>query len=93
MSFEGVAIGDKETINRLMSEKRWGDAVRCSVLRDGREQPLLAYLRRQPPKTERATRPSEPKIVPGSMPPSAIPGMPPGKPQETPPKPPTGGSR
>jgi S1-C subfamily serine protease len=50
VSIEGVPYTDKETVNRLMSEKRWGDALSYKVLRDGQEQALVAYLRRQPPK-------------------------------------------
>ena len=50
VSIDGVAYTDKETVNRLMSEKRWGDAVVYKVMRDGQEQTLTAYLRRQPPK-------------------------------------------
>ncbi len=50
VSIDGVPYQDKEVVNRLMSEKRWGDAVVYKVLRDGQEQALTAYLRRQPPK-------------------------------------------
>jgi uncharacterized iron-regulated protein len=50
VSVDGVPIAEKETSNRLMSEKRWGDAVVCKVMRDGQEVTLTAYLRRQPPK-------------------------------------------
>ena len=35
-----------------MSEKRWGDAVVYKVMRDGQEQTLTAYLRRQPAKAK-----------------------------------------
>jgi len=54
VSLDGVAITDKETSNRLMSEKRWGDAVVYKVMRDGQEQTLTAHLRRQPPKPKAA---------------------------------------
>ncbi|HVO13392.1 MAG TPA: ChaN family lipoprotein [Vicinamibacteria bacterium] len=87
MAMDGVTLDDKETANRLMSEKRWGDAVSCRVLREGQEQTIVAYLRRQLPKALRAGRTKEPKIAPGSMPPSAIPGKPPSMPV----KPPAGG--
>ena len=56
VSIDGLAYTDKETVNRLMSEKRWGDAVVYKVMRDGQEQTLTAHLRRQPPKAE--ARPS-----------------------------------
>jgi uncharacterized iron-regulated protein len=52
VSMDGVAVTDKETSNRLMSEKRWGDAVVYKVMRDGQEQTLTAYLRRSPPKAK-----------------------------------------
>jgi hypothetical protein len=64
VSLDGVAIADKETSNRLMSEKRWGDAVVYKVMREvGKdadakpileEKTLTAYLRRQPPKAKAA---------------------------------------
>ncbi len=54
VSLDGVAITDKEISNRLMSEKRWGDAVVYKVMRDGQELALTAYLRRQPPKAKAA---------------------------------------
>lgn len=54
VSIDGLAYTDKETVNRLMSEKRWGDAVVYKVVRDGQEQTLTAYLRRQPPKAKPA---------------------------------------
>jgi uncharacterized iron-regulated protein len=51
VSMDGVPITDKETSNRMMSEKRWGDAVVYKVMRDGKEVTLTVYLRRRsPPK-------------------------------------------
>ena len=50
VSIDGVASTDKETVNRLMAGKRWGDAVDYKVMRKGQEQALTVYLRRQPPK-------------------------------------------
>ena len=52
VSIDGLAYTDKETVNRHMSEKRWGDAIVYKVVRDGQEQTLTAYLRRQPPKAK-----------------------------------------
>lgn len=79
VSIDGLAYTDKETVNRLMSEKRWGDAVVYKVLRDGQEQTLTAHLRRQPPKMKAAPdKPTE-------MPPAGMPAMPP--------KPPSGGGQ
>jgi len=50
VSIDGVAYTDKETVNRLMSGMRWGDAVEYKVMRNGQEQALTVHLRRQPPK-------------------------------------------
>jgi uncharacterized iron-regulated protein len=50
VSIDGTPYEDKEVVNRLMSEKRWGDAVVYKVMRDGQEQTLTAYLRRRAPK-------------------------------------------
>jgi hypothetical protein len=96
VSIDGLAYTDKETVNRLMSEKRWGDAVVYKVLRDGQEQTLTAYLRRQAPKAKAA---GDPPARPGSASPSGaeMPKMPPagmpGTPAGMPPKPPPGGGR
>jgi uncharacterized iron-regulated protein len=49
-SIDGIAYTDKETANRLMAGKRWGDAVEYKVVRNGQEQSLTVHLRRQPPK-------------------------------------------
>ncbi len=50
VSIDGTPYTDKETANRLMSGKRWGDAVVYKVLRGGQELTLTVHLRRQPPK-------------------------------------------
>jgi uncharacterized iron-regulated protein len=50
VSIDGLAYTDKETVNRLMAGKRWGDSVDYEVLRNGQEQALTVHLRRQPPK-------------------------------------------
>jgi hypothetical protein len=49
VSMDGVPVTDKETSNRLMSEKRWGDSVVYKVMRDGKELTLTAHLRRRAP--------------------------------------------
>ncbi|HSD27321.1 MAG TPA: ChaN family lipoprotein [Vicinamibacteria bacterium] len=86
VSIDGTPYTDKETVNRLMSAKRWGDAVVYEVTRDGQKQTLTAYLRRQPPESKPAGEaPGAAKDAP-KMPP---PGMPPAMP----PKPPSGGGR
>jgi uncharacterized iron-regulated protein len=52
VSIDGLPYQDKEAVNKLMSEKRWGDAVVYKVLRDGQELALTAYLRRTPPRAK-----------------------------------------
>ena len=79
VSIEGVPIDEKETSNRLMSEKRWGDAVVCKVLRGGQERTLTAYLRRRGPKARSAgAAPAAPPQVPPSSPPATPPKSPSG---------------
>jgi len=50
VAMDGVAIDDRETTNRLMAEKRWGDSATYTILRDGKELTLTAYFRRHPPE-------------------------------------------
>ncbi|MGE5127752.1 MAG: ChaN family lipoprotein [Betaproteobacteria bacterium] len=58
VSMDGVPITDKETSNRMMSEKRWGDVVVYKVLRDGKEVTLTVFLRRTPPGKEEGPEPA-----------------------------------
>ncbi|MBK5257164.1 MAG: ChaN family lipoprotein [Vicinamibacteria bacterium] len=46
VSMDGVALTESETTNRLMSEKRWGDAAEFKVKRGDEEVTLKAYFRR-----------------------------------------------
>jgi uncharacterized iron-regulated protein len=64
VSMDGVPITDKESSNRMMSEKRWGDVVVYKVLRDGKELTLTAYLRRTPPKA--VAEPAKPAAASGA---------------------------
>ena len=50
VSIDGVAYADKETVNKLMAGKRWGDSLDYKVIRSGAERALTVQLRRQPPK-------------------------------------------
>lgn len=50
VSIDGVAYADKETANRLMAGKRWGDQVEYKVVRGGKELDLTVLLRRHRPK-------------------------------------------
>jgi hypothetical protein len=69
VSIDGLPITDKETSNRVMSEKRWGDTVVYEVLREGKPLKLTAYLRRKPPVPKG-------KAEPGNKPAAATPGAP-----------------
>ncbi len=90
VSIDGTPYTDKETVNRLMSEKRWGDAVVYEVLRDGQKQTLTASLRRRPPEHKAGDGAAPAGKDKPTMPPA---GMPPGMPTGMPPKPPSGGGR
>jgi uncharacterized iron-regulated protein len=57
VSMDGVPIDDKETSNRLMSEKRWGDSALYKVLRGGREVVLTACFRRRAKEPPRCVEP------------------------------------
>jgi uncharacterized iron-regulated protein len=46
VSMDGVAITDSEVLNRLMSQKRWGDAAEFKVKRAAEDVTLRAYFRR-----------------------------------------------
>ena len=46
VSMDGVAITDTEVMNRLMAQKRWGDAAEFRVRRGTDEITLTAYFRR-----------------------------------------------
>jgi uncharacterized iron-regulated protein len=48
VSMDGVPLTDKETLNRLMSEKRWGDSAEFRVKRGDETLTLGAKLRRKP---------------------------------------------
>jgi S1-C subfamily serine protease len=52
VSIDAAAYADKETVNRLLAGKRWGDRVEYKVLRGGQELGLTVLLRRQKPKQE-----------------------------------------
>jgi uncharacterized iron-regulated protein len=51
VSIDGQPYADKESVNRLMAGKRWGDSVEYKVIRGGgQEQSLMVQLRRRAPK-------------------------------------------
>ncbi len=47
VSMDGSAIGDKETLHRLMAGKRWGDTARFEVRRGDQTLTLTVAFRRQ----------------------------------------------
>lgn len=47
VSMDGVPLADKETLNRLMSEKRWGDSAEFQVKRGDETLTLVAKFRRK----------------------------------------------
>jgi hypothetical protein len=47
VSMDGVALDDKETFNRLMSQKRWGDGAEFKVKRGEETLTLVAKFRRR----------------------------------------------
>jgi len=49
VSMDGIPITDRETLNRLISEKRWGDGAQFVVERGGRQVTLQASFRRRAP--------------------------------------------
>jgi S1-C subfamily serine protease len=46
VSLDGTAVPDKETLNRLVAAKRWGDAAVLAVKRGGESKTLRVALRR-----------------------------------------------
>ncbi len=52
LTVDGVDIPDKETLNRHMSGKRWGDTATVTVRRGEGTERMLLQLRRWPPEPE-----------------------------------------
>ncbi len=50
VSMDGTPLPDRETFNRLMAAKRWGDAARFTVQRGDETVEVEALLRRQLPE-------------------------------------------
>ncbi|HRC84436.1 MAG TPA: ChaN family lipoprotein [Thermoanaerobaculia bacterium] len=46
LAFDGQPLPDRETLNRLIAGKRWGDRVRLTVERGGQSQSFELWLRR-----------------------------------------------
>jgi hypothetical protein len=52
VSMDGTAVEDRETMNRLIAEKKWGDSARLVLRRGGNPVNVTAYFRREPPADE-----------------------------------------
>jgi uncharacterized iron-regulated protein len=50
LSMDGQPLRDRETMNRLLSEKRWGDSAVFEVRRDSETITLTAFFRRTLPE-------------------------------------------
>jgi len=50
VSVDGIALDTKETFQRYMASKRWGDVMKYRVMREGKELELTVHLRRPAPK-------------------------------------------
>lgn len=60
ISIDGILVDEKETANRYMSTKRWGDDLRYRLMRAGQEIELTVHLRRthtQPKPDSTAVKP------------------------------------
>ncbi len=47
ISMDGTPVNDREVLNRMMSEKRWGDTADFALRRQDKEMSVKVYLRRQ----------------------------------------------
>ena len=52
LSVDGTPLEDKETYNRLLAAKRWGDQVRVGIRRGNEELTLTAVFRRTFPRKD-----------------------------------------
>lgn len=52
LTMDGTPLDGKQTLHRLMAEKRWADDARFSVRRDDRELELIVHFRRTLDETE-----------------------------------------
>jgi uncharacterized iron-regulated protein len=52
VSMDGTAVEDRETLNRLVAEKKWGDSARLTLRRGGSSVSTTAYFRREPVQDE-----------------------------------------
>ena len=80
VAMDGTPIDQQETLNRLMSGKRWGDSARFEVLREGKATTLTAYFRRTPEKPPVPPAPPAAPVAPAApgtpVPPAPAPPAP-----------------
>jgi S1-C subfamily serine protease len=48
VTMDGTAVEDRETLNRLIAEKKWGDSARLVLRRGGNTVNVTAAFRREP---------------------------------------------
>jgi uncharacterized iron-regulated protein len=61
VSMDGTAVEDRETLNRLVAEKKWGDSARLTLRRGGNPVNVTAYFRREPIQDETLPPPAPKK--------------------------------
>jgi len=85
VAMDGTPIAAQETLNQLMSEKRWGDSAQFEVLREGKATTLTAYFRRTPEKPPLPPTPPAPPAPPTAP----LPPVAPADAMPSPPSPPS----
>jgi uncharacterized iron-regulated protein len=76
VSIDGVPVTDKETSNRILSEKRWGDTATYEILRSGKPMKLTVQLRRKPPAAGKSKPEAAGDVAPASPSPAGRPTPP-----------------
>ena len=61
VSMDGTPVEDRETLNRLVAEKKWGDSARLALRRGGSPVDVTVLFRRQPVSDEPAPAPAPKK--------------------------------
>ncbi len=61
VSMDGTPVEDRETLNRLVAEKKWGDSARLALRRGGSPIDVTVLFRRQPVSDEPAPAPAPKK--------------------------------
>ena len=61
LSMDGMAVEDREALNRLVAEKKWGESARLALRRGGNPVNVTAIFRRQPVQDETPPPPAPKK--------------------------------